>query len=105
MFSMNEIRQNTVHGSVELVKSLDGAVVVRVAQSFPHEPPMIENVVGHKRFLVRYVLLLHGAFAVGIDEPLMSDEITGIVQDEAPNAGSPLANGREMLLQFLVEIT
>ena len=79
MFSMNEIRKNSIERRVELVEPLNRAVVVRVADTFSDEPAVIEDVVGDERFFVGDVLLFDWAFTVRIDEPLMGDEIAGIV--------------------------
>ena len=98
MLAVHQIRQHAVEGRVELVEALDRAIVVRIAEPFAYEPLMVEDVVGNERFLVSNVLLLHGAFAVGVDESLMSDEVSGIVEDEASNAGGPFADGRKEFL-------
>ena len=105
MLAVYEIRQYSVHGSVKLIESLNRAIVVRVAKPLADEPTMIEDIVGDKRFLMGHVLLLHGAFPIGIDETLMSDQISRVVENKATNAGSPFAHGREQFLQLFVKVT
>ena len=95
MFAMYEIRQDAIHGSVELIESLNGTIVVGVAKPLADEPTMIEDIVGDEGFFVGYVLLFHGAFPIGIDETLMCDEIPRIVENEATDAGSPFTHGRK----------
>ena len=70
MFSMNEISKHSIQRSVELVEPLNRAIVVRVAESLPDEPAVVENVVGDKRLSVGHVLLFDRTFSVRIDEAL-----------------------------------
>ena len=104
MFSVNEVGEHSVQRSVECVKPLNRAIVVRVAESFADEPTMVENVIGDEGLSVGHVLLFHRTFAVWIDEALMSDEIAGIVEDETTNARSALTDRRKQLLQLFVKV-
>ena len=82
MFSMYQITEYAVQAGVEVVISLGRSVRVAVAQSFTHEIPMVQNIVGHQRFHVSDVFLFHRTRGAGFNDARVGNQISAIVEDE-----------------------
>lgn len=86
--------------AVELVEALDCTITEAVAEVLLDKVGVVQDVVGHQRFLMGDVLLFGGGVAFRVDEGGVGHQVTPVLHDETPKHTQRERDSRSSTIPF-----